>query len=204
MATRIFEGLGAATLVPRRANVTPEELGKLSPEEGFVLSRVDGRTSLEEICLLVPFPEAVSQAILRKLWEAGAIDVPGVARTLRRRSSAEQAGPPKPSPVLPEAPKESAAPDGTLSDEQKKRIDVMYLSLEHKNAFELLEVERGADDRAIKRAYFRLSKEYHPDRYFGRQTGDHAMKLSKIFQALKSAFELLSHPERRRAYEDSL
>jgi len=61
-----------------------------------------------------------------------------------------------------------------------------------------------ADTREIKRAYFRLSKEFHPDRYFGRELGPYADRLSKIFQAVKAAFELLSDPGRRAAYEEAV
>ena len=63
---------------------------------------------------------------------------------------------------------------------------------------------RTADVKAVKRAYFKLSKEFHPDRYFGRELGDYRDKLTKIFQAIKAAFELLSDKDRRAAYEDSV
>ena len=58
---KIFEGLGPGTLIPQRGKLAlkdPEILRTLAEREGFVLSRVDGQTSLEEICLLVPFDQS--------------------------------------------------------------------------------------------------------------------------------------------------
>jgi hypothetical protein len=195
MSKKIFEGLGAGTLIPQRGKL-PIDDPKVGAEEGFVLSRVDGHTSLEEICLLVPFDEPVTMVILRRLWEIGAIEVPGVARILPRSSPVE---PPKREPPIDS----SGSNAGQISPEVQKRIDQFYDSLDTRNAFELLEIERTADVRDVKRAYFKLSKEFHPDRYFGRDLGDTREKLSKIFQAIKAAFELLSDKDRRAAYEES-
>src|SRR6478672_4284979 len=81
MPIKIFEGLGPGTLIPQRGKL-PIDDPRVGAEEGFVLSRVDGHTSLQEICMLVPFDEPVTMVILRNLWEIGAIDVAGVARTM--------------------------------------------------------------------------------------------------------------------------
>jgi hypothetical protein len=190
-ATKIFEGLGPSTLIPQRGKVSPRELATLGAEEGFVLSRVDGHTTLEEICLLVPIDPPVTQVILRRLAEIGAIEVPGVPRTLPRISASM--------PVTTEEPAVQA-----MDDAHRKRIDHFFSGLETRNAFELLEIEQSADAREVKRAYFRLSKEFHPDRYFGKDIGDdYKEKLNRIFQAVKAAFELLSDKERRKAYEES-
>ncbi len=67
-----------------------------------------------------------------------------------------------------------------------------------------MEVDRDADKKAIKRAYFKLSKELHPDRFFGKNIGPYRERLSKIFQSVKAAYELLSDDARRAAYLDSV
>jgi len=216
MARKIFEGLGPGTLIPRRGSL-PLQDPRIGPEEGFVLSRIDGHTSLEEVCLLVPFEEQVAMVILRKLWEIGAIDVPGVARVMPK----PQPVPPPPSPSIKPMSMPVPAPDpppvananaktGTnpgaseLTDEQARRIDGVFASLDQKNAFELLEVAREAEPKDIKRAYFKLSKEFHPDRFYGKVSEDTKKKLTAIFTAVKSAFELLSDDKRRIAYVESL
>ena len=221
MPKKIFEGLGPGTLIPQRGKL-PLDDPKLGPQEGFVLSRVDGQTSLEEICLLVPFDEPTTMVILRRLWELGAIEVPGVARVIMPHAPVENVpvviedsvtsklpGPPPPrvsQPPPSNDPKPSAdgqAGEG-LSAAQLQRIDDFYNHLDQKDAFELLEIERSADDKGVKRAYFKLSKEFHPDRFFGKDIGVYKERLTKIFQALKAAFEVLSDKRRRAAYEESV
>jgi DnaJ domain len=215
---RFIDGLGPAKTIPTL------DLGRLqqmtlSAEQGFVLSRVDGRTSLGEIIALVPFGREQTVALLQRLWLDGAIELPGVARPAPRLVPVEKVKPialaepsspqlqspaQSPSPSQSPPPPPSPAPPGVqLADEQVRRIDEFFGTLERRTAFELLEVTIAADDKAIKRAYFRLSKEFHPDRFFGKELGDYRPKLSKIFLAIKEAFDLLSDKERRAAYEES-
>jgi DnaJ domain len=231
MATKkIFEGLGPGTLIPQRGKLSlddPETLSKIGPEQAFVLSRVDGHTSLQEICMLVPFEEPVTMVILRNLWEMGAIDVAGVARTmvvpapppstgstdfdkappsgLKRRPVDELDNIQALAPPITTPPAEAAdAPGLGMTAAQKKRIDDFFANLDQRNAFELLEIDRTADEKAVKRAYFKLSKEFHPDRYFGREIGEYKDHLSTIFRAIKAAFEVLSDKRRRAAYEEAV
>jgi len=193
MARKIFEGLGPGSLVPQRGSA-PLADPRIGPEEGFVLSRIDGRTTLDEVVMLVPFEEQVTMVILRKLWEMGAIDVPGVARVVRSPSKPDL---PK---ITPQAPSDS----GALSSDQARRIDELFNELETRDAFELMGVSRDADAKEIKRAYFKLSKEFHPDRFYAVTLGDYGKKLSAIFQAVKSAFEMLSDDKRKAAYLETL
>ena len=67
----------------------------------------------------------------------------------------------------------------------------------------LLGVARDADSRAIKRAYFQLSKKFHPDRYFRSELGEFAIRLDRIFNRIVEAYELLSDPTTRSEIERS-
>jgi curved DNA-binding protein CbpA len=66
---------------------------------------------------------------------------------------------------------------------------------------EILGVERGADARTIKKAYFTLSKRLHPDRYFRRNIGGFAGLVETCFKKLLEAYELLSDPQTRAEVE---
>ena len=102
----------------------------------------------------------------------------------------------------------SSSPQDDLAPEVRARIDEMFGvvgdDLAAPDPHRLLGIARGADRREIKRAYFKLSKEFHPERFYGKKLGGYADRLSQIFQAVKSAFDLLSDDNRRAAYEDSL
>ncbi|MBS0255186.1 MAG: molecular chaperone DnaJ [Proteobacteria bacterium] len=61
--------------------------------------------------------------------------------------------------------------------------------------YELLEVERGADDATLKSAYRRLAMRYHPDKNPG--CGESEAK----FKAINEAYEVLKDPQKRAAYD---
>ena len=188
-------GLGQATLVPKLRAGALAGL-KLSAEEGFVLSRIDGHTTVAQLLLLVPFEAEVTVLILKQLIKHGAVEVPGADISV-------------PLPTLTPAEPASPAVDSMLEGldltvEQARRIDEFYATLATRDAFELLEVDRNADKKDIKRAYFKLSKELHPDRFFGKTIGPYRERLSKIFQSVKAAYELLMDDARRAAYLDSV
>jgi len=61
--------------------------------------------------------------------------------------------------------------------------------------YEILGVAREADEKEIKRAYRKLAMKYHPDRNADDEDGDHK------FTAAREAYEVLSDPSRRGAYD---
>jgi DnaJ domain len=189
--------------VPRFRSAGPLAQLGLGPEEGFVLSRVDGVTRLGDIVNLVPFEVERTVAILRRLWIAGAIEIPGHDPPVMSEAKASPgaSGPSTSAPILLIT---QLPPGIELTLEQAQNIDSFFAQMPDKNAFQLLGVERGADKREIKRAYFKLSKEFHPDRFYGKNLGGYAERLAQIFNAVKSAFDLLSDDARRAAYEDSI
>lgn len=61
--------------------------------------------------------------------------------------------------------------------------------------YETLGVERNADDETLKKAYRRCAMKHHPDRNPGDRQAEAA------FKECKEAYEVLSDPQRRRAYD---
>jgi len=61
--------------------------------------------------------------------------------------------------------------------------------------YELLGVNRAADEAAIKSAYRRLAKECHPDRHNGCR--EHEAR----FKAISEAYDILKDPQKRAAYD---
>ena len=65
----------------------------------------------------------------------------------------------------------------------------------HTDYYELLGIERGADDRTIKAAYRRLAMECHPDRHGG------CTEKEAKFKQLNEAYDVLKDPQKRAAYD---
>ena len=61
--------------------------------------------------------------------------------------------------------------------------------------YEILGVEKNANERDIKKAYKRLAMKYHPD----RTKGDKALEAK--FKEVKEAYEVLNDPQKRQAYD---
>src|SRR5436305_5813868 len=61
--------------------------------------------------------------------------------------------------------------------------------------YEVLGVDRGADDAAIKKAFRRLARELHPD------VNRHDPEAEEKFKEAAEAYEVLSDPDRRATYD---
>lgn len=61
--------------------------------------------------------------------------------------------------------------------------------------YELLEIERGANDAVIKSSYRKLAMRWHPD----KNPGDAAAEAR--FKAISEAYEVLKDPQKRAAYD---
>jgi len=63
--------------------------------------------------------------------------------------------------------------------------------------YDVLGVSKNASEADLKKAYRRMAMKYHPD----RNTGDEAVEAEKNFKEVKEAYEVLSDPQKRAAYD---
>lgn len=61
--------------------------------------------------------------------------------------------------------------------------------------YEVLGISKTADDREVKKSYKRLAMKFHPDRNPGNVAAE------TKFKEIKEAYEVLSNPEKRAAYD---
>jgi len=69
---------------------------------------------------------------------------------------------------------------------------------------EILGLPEGADANAVKRAYFALSRQFHPDRYFGKNIGVYEDRLGAVFQQISDAYHGLTSALPKMAMAESL
>lgn len=193
----------AAARFPKPASGGDPTALSLSPAEGFLLSRIDGQTPVSVLREIGGMPPEEVDLCLESWASQGLIEF----ETRKPVFRPKPAPAPRAEPAAPEVPgrvdESKIDPSLDLAPDVQRRILEFELKLGG-TYFEILGVPRDTDGRGVKRAYFKLSKEYHPDRYFRKQIGTYAERLDRIFKKVLEAYELLSDPTTRGEIEKSL
>ncbi len=178
----------------------------LSPNEGFILSRIDSSAIISEIIQISPLGIEVTQKSLYGLLAVGIIEfvvdtrdesVSKVRQTVARGdyhgvSSVSQ----------PHGDSENDEP--VLDrDLESARSDVLTMldNVKTQNNYELLNVTAGASADEIKKSYYALAKKYHPDRFHQTSAKDLKAPLELIFSTLVRAYDTLKVPATRSSYD---
>lgn len=90
-----------------------------------------------------------------------------------------------------------------ISEEEEafmRKVNDIFERLDSINYFELLGLPETANSEAVRKSYYAMAKEFHPDRFF--DSTDTAMKdkLSQIFDSLTDAYNAVKDEEGRRKY----
>jgi len=168
---------------------------ELSPQDKKILSLIDGKKTIKEIIDGSSMGSFEALRILYVLWSIGMIE----------EAAWKEAG---------KAPKTKGRPEETaldeilrpLSTEEMKisKINALYAQLGNLRKNELLEVDEKAKSETIKKNYYHLAKEYHPDRHLPFTDPDIKMKLTEIFDALTEAYNTLKDDKLRAEYYRAL
>ncbi len=70
--------------------------------------------------------------------------------------------------------------------------------------YSILGVEKWSTQDKIKKAYYKVAKEFHPDIHFHMSSETLKNKLNIIFSHITDAYKILSDPKMRREYDSSL
>lgn len=177
------------------ANVDITKL-PLTPEEGFVVSRILGRrVTAGDLVKESVVPAARAAEVLESLARKGAL-----LRVGAGRASAAPGVDPYKGIVFSMVDLSEPA---DLTEEQRKRILFVEMNLDNWSYYKLLGSKRTATPAEIKVAYFKSSKEFHPDAYFRKNLGSFRERLDRIFRTMKTAYDTLQDPQKRAKYDDT-
>lgn len=182
----------------------------LSAEEGFLLSRVDGHTPWRLLREIGGMDADEADMCLEGWLATGLVEVAGMADPPKRERKVQpRTSNPAEQLKVPTGPSGPIEIDEGLLDESldidvevQRRILIFEAGL-GRSYYELLDVQTDADAKQVKKAYFKLSKEFHPDRFFRREIGGYAARLDTIFKKVLEAHEILSDPKLRAEFESS-
>ena len=187
----------------------------LSTKEGFVLSRVDGVASVEDISIMVGIKAQELLSVLDRLADLGAVQLSWRPAKVSGRpavvaaAAAAASAPPKGDPmatalrVFGEVSYDEAElrASAELSLETKRLILNAFYSIEGRHYYQVLGLTRSADKKAIRASYFEMSRLFHPDTYFGKELGPFKAQMVAVFKRLTEAYETLSRAARRNEYD---
>lgn len=211
-----LEGLGPKTTKPLLNSKADFRTIKLSPTEGFVMSRVDGHSSYADLCNVTGLGAAATLEILRKLKSVGLIHNPGETpktpvpaqpsdSVAEPESTRSRRATTRPSKTVLERFDDGSVVDPAeliegpdLDPVMKTRLVRAARRMGKLSPHELLGVPADADHKTLKKAYFVASKELHPDRFFGKDLGSFRGLLERLFRAITSAYETLDKPQENK------
>jgi curved DNA-binding protein CbpA len=186
--------------IPKIASGKKLEELDLSAEEGFLLSRVDGSATLEQVLQSSGLVADVAKEAFDKLYEKGIVSLDGDGTDRADQGQNQEQGPYGGMVFDPF----ELAEEVDLDEELKKKILYLHASLDNLTHYHLLQVAQRADASAIKKAYFIVSKEFHPDSYFRKNLGSYKAKIELIFKRISNAYEVLSNEQKRKSYDTTI
>lgn len=169
---------------------------KLSAEQGFLMSRLNDKTRIKDLLPLCPWPEQQTLALLEELLQQNFLE------KLQEASGFESQKLETIESQLAELCKNKELQWMKL--DLQKEILLKTQSLSTASPYDILETRKIATSSEIKNSYLKLSRKYHPDRFFRKPLGPFKVYLTKIFEAIQAAYSQLKDPHEREIVDRKL
>ncbi len=88
--------------------------------------------------------------------------------------------------------------------DKRKQIIYYHYHLQKVTYYDLFQLPQDADNKTVRRAYFKLSKEFHPDLYFRKELGPYKRRIEEVFQWFSKAYAIMGDPRKRAEYDGLL
>ncbi|MBI4822980.1 MAG: tetratricopeptide repeat protein [Nitrospirae bacterium] len=161
---------------------------ELTAQDRKILSLIDGKRSIKKTIEDSWLNSFEALKILYLLWSIGIITETVAAVQEKVAVSVE----------------EILAPVSEEEEAFMTKVNNIYERLGSMSFFELINVPESADSEAVRKNYYALAKEFHPDRFYDSADTTIKDKLSQIFDFLTDAYNTLKDEEGRKRYLSSL
>lgn len=94
----------------------------------------------------------------------------------------------------------------SITEEERafeKRVEEVYWKVREMSPAEILQIGETSDSEEVKRNYYRLAKEFHPDRVHNSNNPALKDRISTIFDAIAKAYDEMKDDENRREFFNS-
>lgn len=169
----------------------------ITPEEGFLLSRIDGQLRVRHLVTMTGMPQEQALKLIQNLLDKKAIILHQPKPAPADKAEAKTASEATVRLVI----NLKAIPAGKDFEDF---VDKLLNVLNRIDYYSLLGVERNAGLAEIKKAYRKMSKVFHPDRYFQKVSPEFRRKLQNVFKQVNIAYQVLTDDERRKSYAAQL
>jgi len=206
---RVRDALGSLQCPLGLTEKGPADAAGLSLKlwEGFLLSRVDGTSNIQEICQVSPAKE---EDTLRSIYGLAAA---GIIKLLPRREAKTRADDAtarlsgflnSTEDITSTAVREPAAPAEPERSREYEVLQQRIKDAEHQNHYELLGVDEHAHQDELRQTFFALARTYHPDRFHRAEVQELQPEMEKLFARMTGAYQALTEPTERAQYDRGL
>ncbi|MBT8465849.1 MAG: DnaJ domain-containing protein [Myxococcales bacterium] len=168
--------------IPRQVEEADLGAHSMSPQEAFVHSCIDGVLNVEDIAdLTVLEPALVAESVERMISL-------GLVEWVEAKVSSAP-------------PAAQLVEDVEIDEALQDKILQTFKRADRLNHYELLGVTTNSDRAEIRKAYFALSKTFHPDSYYGKRLGSFKAQMEVVFRKMTDAYEVIGRQQKRDAYD---
>lgn len=177
----------------------PTANNNLLPAEVFLLSRVDGPTSVRELVAVSGLGQEETLGHLYALALVGLLKREGWHSVFRSDQRSPPTAPPKVAPAPPPPVVREPAYENDPQDVENFLVRVNNA----RTYYEVLGVAPGGSAPDLKTVYYQLARRYHPDR-FRKSAAGLLPRIEAAFARITQAYDTLRDDQLRASYDAKL
>ena len=178
----------------------------LSPAEGFVLSRVDAPTKLNDLIAVSGLSDLEAYRTIYILAMGGFLHREhqwSVFRHEQATAHSPDLGANIPEGTVPSEP--VSTPSEVPAKTEEEDLEEFFERLSNAtNHYEVLDVAASAGVEQIKQSYYALARRYHPDRFRVTASSLQHARIESAFARVTQAYEILTNSTARLTYDAKL